>query len=365
MASSHTYNKENGIKTLKSEDKAKAFCAKWGLAQSSSPGVIGGGLYGSPIPITDQSAFPKICVRDLFHDVLAGTLQSVVRASLEMSEALSDPNNIVNPWKCGVDVMEVINFRTSSVMTPSVSMVPKQSHMDWASFEEGVCGIVFKHNKKTGATGKAGQRRSNLVIAYSLMIVMAIGPWGELIDNGFDPDRPEEQRGDQHETTFVAALNMKPKVVDAGEHPLIVLPNPTETIVRANLATLSYWFEMNRDSWSQRLCDKNVQLIRAMQAYDALLYQNMTAISRWKEKPKKKVQDESTKKAEGEIVAEKEKAGIVPDAGMVPNGDSEDKGLMQPVGQSLAPDMLTKNKEQQIRLGLRSFHCMISGKKRL
>ena len=87
-----------------------------------------------------------------------------------------------------------------------------------------------------------------------------------------------------------------------------MLPNPTETIVRTHLATLSYWFEMNRDAWSQRLCDNNVHLIRSMQAYDAILYQNMTAISRWKEKTKKKAEGETKKKAEDDVENDSRKA---------------------------------------------------------
>lgn len=47
------------------------------------------------------------------------------------------------------------------------------------------------------------------------------------------------------------------------------------------------------------------------------------------------------------VGASKEFAELCPDA------DSEDKGPMQPVGQSLAPDFYSKSPEQRVRLGLR------------
>jgi hypothetical protein len=150
------------------------FCNDWAIAQSTTlPGLL-----GAPIPTEDQNALPQIAIPDLFHDFFAGIFQSLVMTLLRLVFALTKIENTVNK-----NAMGEIDKRTSHLV-PKNSYIPNLPHLDWCIYSDGLATIFFKDKgDHSGATGKAGQMRSAWSLNQVIMLLMAIGPWGELIPN--------------------------------------------------------------------------------------------------------------------------------------------------------------------------------------
>jgi hypothetical protein len=155
-------------------------------------------------------------------------------------------------------------------MVPRNNQIPELAHLEWTTYDEGLVTILYKDTgEHTGATGKAGQMRSVWSLNQLIMILMAIGPWGEIISN---------------EDSF--SCHIKSPVLDNNgnileEKESIEIKNPTQQICNSILSSISYLFEMKRQIWTRKFIELNTIRVRSMQIWGILLYQTMVSVSRY------------------------------------------------------------------------------------
>ena len=205
--------KENGLVVTALETEGNKFCESWGIQQCAIPP----GFLGCPIPSDNQDDLPIHAVRDIFHDMFAGIFQTLVLTTLRLLSGLAKIGNSIDS-----DVLAIVDSRTSKRHVPMTSTVPDIPHLEWTTYSEGLVSLLFKKDTKSGAAGKAGSMRSSWSLNQLLMILLAIGPWGNLIPNV---------------DNFMCEMK-KPNATNPGGQ-YIKIPNPTKAIVNAIMSAIT------------------------------------------------------------------------------------------------------------------------------
>ena len=132
-----------------------------------------------------------------------------------------------------------------------LTTIPNLPHLDWCIYSDGLATIFFKDKgHHSGATGKAGQMRSAWSLNQVIMLLMAIGPLGELIPN----------------TNYRCQIS---------GNRFIIIPNPTRVICNSILSAISYLFEMKREMWCPSLIDMIDMIdvrVRCMQVWCSIFF---------------------------------------------------------------------------------------------
>jgi hypothetical protein len=251
------------------EKNAKNWLDNWGLSYCR----VHPGFSNAPIASVVSMGLAEVSYRDLFHDIMAGIFPSQRHTLFRIVDAFSKFKSTRNK-----NALSDLDTFTSAAHVPRASSVPEFDHMEWNSYAEGLVSLMYKEDNDKGALGSGAHLKSGWATNQNLQLLMAIGPWGNLIPNVSVTDILPRQSNKKASKTI----------------QIVQLPNPSELITNSILSAISYLMEMYRKEWNTKLVKANEKRVRAMCAYNSNLF-HMMATLRWHNKTNPTIQLEMGK----------------------------------------------------------------------